>query len=117
MYNQYEPYGNFYQSPYQNLNLQNGKSSFFQKGILSGIQKPKFNWNQFLNNTQRTLGIINQAIPIVYQVKPILTNAKTMLKIATAMGDGPSTNQMMETTVNEKMERQEQSENAPQFFI
>ena len=41
-----------------------------------------FSWSGFLDGTQKTLGVINQAIPIVYKVKPIFNNAKTMFKIA-----------------------------------
>ena len=38
-----------------------------------------------LSNTQKTLGIINQAIPIVYQVKPLINNMRTVFKIAGEM--------------------------------
>lgn len=41
-----------------------------------------FSWGGFLDGTQKTLGVINQAIPLVYQVKPIFNNAKTVFKIA-----------------------------------
>ena len=50
------------------------------RGATSGI-----NWGTLLSNTQKSLGIINQAIPLVYQVKPIISNAKTMFKIADAL--------------------------------
>lgn len=40
------------------------------------------NWGGLLDGTQKTLGVINQAIPIVYQVKPIINNARTMFRIA-----------------------------------
>lgn len=40
------------------------------------------NWGGLLDGTQKTLGVINQAIPIIYQVKPIFSNARTMFKIA-----------------------------------
>ena len=49
--------------------------------------KKTINWNNILNNTQKTLGIINQAIPIVYQVKPLLTNAKTLFKVASFLNN------------------------------
>ena len=39
-------------------------------------------WGTILDGTQKTLGVINQAIPIVYQVKPIVNNAKTLFKVA-----------------------------------
>lgn len=52
----------------------------------------RLNWGTILSNTQKSLGIINQAIPIVYQVKPMIDNAKTMFKIAGAVKDSDSSN-------------------------
>lgn len=49
------------------------------------MPKRGINWNNILNNTQRTLGIINQAIPIVYQVRPLLNNARTLFRVASAI--------------------------------
>ncbi len=61
---------------------------FGGRGLASGI-----NWGTMLNNTQKTLNIINQAIPIAYQVKPIMNNARTMFKIIGAVkGDNNSSN-------------------------
>lgn len=51
------------------------------------MPKRGINWNNILNNTQRTLGIINQAIPIVYQVKPLLSNARTLFRVASFIND------------------------------
>ena len=48
------------------------------------------NWSNLLDGTQKTLGVINQAIPIVYQVKPLLSNVKTMFKIVDAVKDDDS---------------------------
>ncbi|MBR3363039.1 MAG: hypothetical protein IKG40_03840 [Bacilli bacterium] len=39
------------------------------------------NFSGILNGTQRTLNIINQAIPLVKQVRPVLRNAGTMFKV------------------------------------
>ena len=47
-----------------------------------------FSFSSFLDGTQKTLGVINQAIPIVYQVKPIFRNAKTMFRIADELKNG-----------------------------
>lgn len=57
---------------------------FMRTGLLSrGLNFTKaINWGGLLDGTQKTLGVINQAIPIVYQVKPIINNARTMFKIA-----------------------------------
>ncbi len=45
------------------------------------------NWSNFINNTSKTLGIINQTIPIVKQAKPVIHNMKSMLKIASIFKD------------------------------
>lgn len=39
------------------------------------------NFSSILSGTQKTLGIVNQAIPLVKQAKPILNNAKTMFHV------------------------------------
>lgn len=49
----------------------------------SGIKR--INWSNILNNTQKTLNVINQAIPIIYQVKPLVSNARTLFRIADAV--------------------------------
>jgi len=54
-----------------------------QAGFLSSLKK--INLGSILTNTQKTLNIVNQAIPLVYQVKPIVDNAKTMFKIMGAV--------------------------------
>lgn len=61
--------------PYSNAGIL-GKGLSLGKGI---------NWASLLDGTQKTLGVINQAIPLVYQVRPIINNAKTVFKIASAM--------------------------------
>ena len=45
------------------------------------------NWSGIINNTSKTLGIINQSIPIVKQVGPMMHNMKSMLKIASIFKD------------------------------
>ena len=45
------------------------------------------NWGGIINNTSKTLGIINQTIPIVKQVGPMMNNMKSMLKIASIFKD------------------------------
>ena len=41
----------------------------------------KINWSSLLSNTQKTLNVVNQAIPLYYQVKPVFNNIKTLGKI------------------------------------
>lgn len=37
--------------------------------------------SSFINGTQKTLGLVNQAIPIIKQMSPVMKNAKTMFKV------------------------------------
>ena len=98
---------NFFQ--YQNLNL----------------AKPKlFNFSDLLNKTQKTLNVINQAIPIFYQIKPLWNNTKTILKIANIVNEKPKqerkenvnkgNNQQNEQTTTIT---QETKYNEPVFFL
>lgn len=48
--------------------------------ILNSILK-KFNFASILSGTQRTLNTVNQIIPIVKEVKPMMSNAKTMFHL------------------------------------
>ena len=45
------------------------------------------NWSGLINNTSKTLGIVNQTIPIVKQVGPMVNNMKSMLKLASIFKD------------------------------
>ena len=58
------------------------KLSTLGKGLFG-----KFSFSGLLNGTSKTLNVVNQAIPIYYQVKPIFNNAKTMFRIMGAVKD------------------------------
>lgn len=106
---------------YQNLYKPSLLSRLFggfgaARGAASGI-----NWGNILTTTQKSLGVINQAIPLIYQVKPIISNAKTMFKIADALkSDKKSTN--TKTTNNYSPTKEEnppqiKNDNKPIFYI
>lgn len=59
-----------------------GKAGLGIKGLFHN-----FNFGNFLNSAGKTLNVINQAIPIFYQVKPIVNNAKTMFRVMGAVRD------------------------------
>lgn len=93
------------------------KSGLFSK--LRGVK-----WGDFLNNTSKTLNVINQAIPIVYQVKPLITNAKTMFKIANIIKSDDKQpyinnyNKPSSQNIEKKEEKQNNfSSNQPTFFV
>ncbi|MBQ8132532.1 MAG: hypothetical protein IJ193_08585 [Bacilli bacterium] len=72
--------------------------------MLKGIK-----WGGILDGTQKTLGVINQAIPIVYQVKPMVNNMRSVFKIANMINEPtPPTS----TPVIPKIQ-----ENKPVFYL
>ena len=75
--------------------------------ILSLLKNIK--WGSILDGTSKTLGVINQAIPVVYQVKPIINNAKTMFKIANIMNTPQEEKEVEKTPAN--------TNNSPIFYI
>ncbi len=88
MYNQpfYIPpfYGNVMRN-YMGGNMLRGNIFSRLSSLWSGIKS--YNWSGLINNTSKTLGIINQSIPIVKQVKPVMNNVRSMMKIASVFKD------------------------------
>ena len=76
-------------------------------GFFSSFKGMKF--SGFLDGAQKTLGLVNQTIPLIYQVKPIISNAKTMFKIADVIKSDDSTS-------NENIPITDNS-NKPIFYI
>ena len=77
-----------------------------------------FSFTSFLDGTQKTLGVINQAIPIVYQVKPMFQNAKTIFKIADELNKPVTVNET--STVREEsnsISTMQNNSNRPIFYI
>lgn len=103
------------------------------RNSLAGIGgvRPKFDWSSFLSNTQKTLNVVNQAIPIFYQIKPIWSNAKTMFRIMGAIKDDEDENTNVKFHPNnqskndhDKTEEETSNisnvntlENQPRFFL
>ena len=70
-------------------------------------------WSNLLDGTQKTLGVINQAIPIVYQVKPVVSNMRSIFKIANAI-KSPDNNQSTNKSYNNTNNI---NTNTPIFYI
>ena len=109
------PY-NFY--PYMNNMAMNSGMMSARNIVRPGLFRSLSNikWVNVLTNTQKTLNVINQAIPVYYQIKPIWQNVKSFSRIMTAFNepDKPnniSNNQEIQT------EKKEVSQNLPTFFI
>ena len=93
-------------------------------GLLGKIFKNGINWGSILTNTQKTLNIINQAIPVIKQAGPVVNNAKTMFKIMNEFKkvDTPKQSKKNDTTVSKSVSSKVQEKkitqnNNPVFFI
>lgn len=58
-------------------------------GLFRGLQIFKnIKFGAILDGTSKTLNVINQAIPVYYQVKPLVSNIKTLSKINNIISTG-----------------------------
>ncbi len=81
----------------------------------NGLQAPKkFDFSKIMDGTQKTLSIINQAIPLIYQLKPLYQNAKTAFKVVNAIKEDDKINI---NNTNESKKIVEPSQNGPTYFL
>lgn len=95
-------------------------------GLLSKIFKNGINWSTILSNTQKTLNIVNQSIPVIKQMGPMINNTKTMFKIMNEFKkvDTPkkqenkkiNTTKNNQTSIIEPKETIQINNNNPTFF-
>ena len=81
----------------------------------------KITFSGILNGASKTLVVINQAIPVFYQVKPIWNNARTMFRVVKEINskDEPSaktTSNNATNQVNKNSQKNIEENNAPTFF-
>ena len=82
------------------------------------LAKKTINWSGLLSNTQKTLNIVNQAIPIVYQIKPMVNNAKTIFKVANEFNKTNNSNLNNNKNINYNINYNDNIDNeGPNFFI
>ena len=96
-----------------------GIAGLFPRIGMGGAIGRGINWMGLLNGAGRTIGFINQAIPLYNQVRPWFSNAKTMLKIAGSLNE-PQTNKTNNTkNLDNKSElsKPTNSLNRPVFFL
>ena len=120
---------NFY-NPY--MNVMPYMSSGVRTGLFSRLFRNGFSFSSLLSGTQRTLGFINQAIPAIRNVSPIIKNAKTMFKVMNEFKKTDSNkkintpvrsnqknniNKTNKVNINEQNNINEQKNNVPTFFI
>ncbi len=70
----------------------------------------KINWSSLLSNTQKTLNVVNQAIPLYYQIKPVFNNIKTLGRIGkefTKIGNSSTTDNITNNDINTQIKNEE----------
>lgn len=132
----YQPYASIGPNTISGLGLGNSfPPPMKTTGLLAKLRGLRgFNWQGILNNTSRTLSVINQAIPVIKQVGPMYNNMKSMLKIASIFKDetdpkprknsqnttAKSNNTNIKTNNNFEIKEQPKEknyDNTPNFFI
>lgn len=97
-------------------------SSLFGRTAATGGAASKITFSGILNGASKTLGVINQAIPVFYQVKPIWNNARTMFRVVKGLNQNDnnvktSTSGNSSNTINNtEKQKQSKNSNAPVFF-
>lgn len=97
-----------YQNPsyYSYFKNPQPKISFLSK-LKTGV-----NWGSLLNNTSKTLNLINQAIPVYYQIRPLIKNCSTLFKIADIIKtDEKEEKQENKVSQNANLEKQKEDYN------
>ena len=103
-------------------------SSLFGRGVASSLGSAttgasKITFSGILNGASKTLGVINQAIPVFYQVKPIWNNARTMFRVVKGLNSSDTNNNnninndssiSSSSSSNTKIKKEQT--NAPTFF-
>lgn len=64
---------NFYNPYYMPYNMAS-------RGLFSNLFRG-ISFSNILNGAQRTLNIVNQAIPVVKEIRPMIKNTKTMFRL------------------------------------
>lgn len=108
--NYYNPYFSTY--PYMSVAP--------KTGLFSRLFGNNINLGSILSGTQKTLNVVNQAIPIIKQAGPVINNAKTMFKVMNEFKkvETPISTTVPVNTSNEEILIENNTiENGPTFFV
>lgn len=73
----------------------NSSTSIARGGLLSRLGGSKVTLSGILNGAQKTIGTVNQIVPLYNQVKPLFQNSKILLNVAKGLkGDNNSSKGM-----------------------
>ena len=108
--NYYNPYLTMY--PYMNTVARPGLFS----RLISGMRG--INFSSILTGTGKALNVVNQTIPLVKQVSPVVKNAKTMFKVMNEFKrvDTPTKKEEIKEDLNNYVKNTKLNE-GPTFFL
>lgn len=93
----------------------------FGNNIIGGVARNTLTLPRILNGISKTLGVVNQAIPLYKQAKPMIEKGRTLFKLATEFNKSSTpptksftTNSL--TTKKEAPKLKSTSSNKPVFF-
>ena len=122
------PYYGFLPTARTAIPLKSASGGIFKR-LLGG-----FNFSSVLNNTQKTLNLVNQAIPLIKQVNPLVRNAKTMFHVmnefkkvdadtkntvstSTVSNNNQANDNSSKTEVSKSVNSNVSNDGGPTFFI
>lgn len=70
-----------------------------------------FSFTSLLNGASKTLNVLNQALPVYKEIKPIVSNVRTLFNAYKSINTPSNLNTNTNTNTNTK------SNNSPNFFI
>lgn len=109
-----------YNTPYFFPGVSNAASAADKTSIFS-----KISLGTILTNASKTLNVINQAIPLYYQAKPIISNLKSLSKITKEFTHKSSIKQIKKenniinnnSNINDEIKKEESNIPNPSFFL
>ncbi|MBE6124334.1 MAG: hypothetical protein E7184_02180 [Erysipelotrichaceae bacterium] len=89
-------------NPYITSGLMRSQIPFSLPGssAVASAATKSFSWSGLFNGIQKTVGTVNQIIPLYQNVKPIISNSKTLLKVMRSLNT-PNINNKIETVQTE----------------
>lgn len=76
-----------------------------------------FNFGSLLSNANKTLNVVNQAIPLVKQAGPMFNNMRSMIKVASLFKDETETNKKENNKNVDTNNNYQNNFNNPSFFL
>ena len=76
---------NFSPFPLAGSSVTNTIANTTRNGLFSKIGTSKMSLSSILNGAQKTIGTVNQVVPLYNQVKPLFQNSKVLLNVAKAV--------------------------------